>query len=177
MEAQLKGDPKRYQRDETGQWWYLYGSKRIRTRVYPMTCPSCGVQFIPPYRSISQRSACCSKTCGQRIYFANNPGVRVREKSGRWRGGKYKNRNGYVLAYAPDHPNCQGNTRLYVLEHRLVMEQHLGRYLHKHETVHHKNGIRHDNRIENLELWAGAHPKGARNDEIKHCPTCTCSAH
>lgn len=49
-----------------------------------------------------------------------------------------------------------------VLEHRHLMEQHLGRPLAKHETVHHINGVRHDNRLENLELWSKSHPSGQR---------------
>ena len=70
---------------------------------------------------------------------------------------------GYVTIYIPEHPYAtkQG----FVLEHRLVMEKMIGRYLQRHENVHHKNGDRKDNRPENLELWNTVQPQGQRPED------------
>ncbi len=67
------------------------------------------------------------------------------------RGGRHKDDGGYIQILKPEHPFC--NVKGYVREHRLVMEKVLGRYLKKTEGVHHKNGIRDDNRPENLILF------------------------
>jgi len=79
------------------------------------------------------------------------------EKAGGWKGGRNKTGEGYILVYAPAHPHKKRSSKIggYVLEHRLVMEEHLGRYLEPWETVHHINGIKDDNRIGNLKLLPG----------------------
>lgn len=53
----------------------------------------------------------------------------------------------------------------YVPEHRYIYEQFLGRKLLKEENIHHKNGVRHDNRLENLELWSSSQPSGQRVED------------
>ena len=68
-----------------------------------------------------------------------------------WKGGRKKTKDGYIYIYSPTHPFKTVNNQ--ILEHRLVMEKHLGRYLTSEEVVHHENEIRDDNRIENLRLF------------------------
>lgn len=85
------------------------------------------------------------------------------------KGSGYIGKNGYKTIYKP---NCENkkNSAGQVLEHTWVMSQYLGRPLRKGESVHHKNGIRHDNRIENLELWSSYQPSGQRvDDKIQWC--------
>lgn len=76
------------------------------------------------------------------------------------------NKDGYMYIRKNGHPNSQKNGTIY--EHVFVMSEYLGRPLYDHENVHHKNGIRNDNRIENLELWNKQQPYGQRvTDKIK----------
>jgi HNH endonuclease len=72
---------------------------------------------------------------------------------------------GYVLIFEPSHPNAHKDG--YVAEHTKVMAERLGRPLEPFEEVHHKNGIRSDNRPDNLELWArGMQPPGSRVTDL-----------
>jgi hypothetical protein len=79
-----------------------------------------------------------------------------------YRGGYYKHPDGYVLTKG-ENRNGKWTDRPF---HVLVMEKHIGRKLKAHETVHHKNGIRDDNRIDNLELWSKKHPPGQRVEDM-----------
>jgi len=78
-----------------------------------------------------------------------------------------RNVAGYVLIYFPDHPSAQPSTG-YVMQHRVAMEQKLGRPLREYENVHHINGVKDDNRLENLELWVKPQPSGQRVEDLVH---------
>lgn len=74
-------------------------------------------------------------------------------------------KHGYKVSYRSD-----GSKRVWVTQHRKVMEESLGRKLFSHETIHHKDGNRANNHISNLELWSSRHGKGQRvEDKIDFC--------
>lgn len=98
------------------------------------------------------------------------------EQHGSWKGGRSVTGEGYIITWVSpnDSLSVMRNRMGYVPEHRLVMARSLGRPLAPNENVHHLNGIRDDNRLENLELWHTKQPKGVRGAG-PHCPTCTCT--
>jgi len=87
-------------------------------------------------------------------------------KNPKWRGGEISDGHGRVLVYSPHHPN-PSYCGTHVYRYRLVVEAAIGRHLVKGEIVHHKNGIKDDDRLENLELMtqsqhASLHFKGCK---------------
>ena len=125
-------------------------------------CPNCQKVFFKSGRKSYKRWE-QTKFCSLSCYQSQRKGVSrpymwgrfLAEKSSNWRGGRYKS-DGYVWVYCPEHPTAKD--KRYVLEHRLIVEKFLGRYLKKAEFVHHKDGKRDNNKLNNLVLLnAGEH--------------------
>jgi hypothetical protein len=115
-------------------------------------CLICKKEFIC-YKHANRKY--CSHSCyGKSLNnkrFPNKRFIGKREKNHFWNGGITFQKAGYKMILNRSHPFC--NMRGYVAEHRIVMENKIGRYLTKQEVVHHINGDVVDNRIENLMLF------------------------
>lgn len=119
-------------------------------RFQPMWLCRCDCGIEKKVRGTNLRNG-SSKSCGcLRAELIST--TRRGPNNPNWRGGR-KTRAGYIRH------GVWGKKKL---EHVLVMERHIGRSLRRGENVHHKNGVRDDNRIGNLELWITLHPKGQR---------------
>jgi hypothetical protein len=106
-----------------------------------LICKKCKKNYkVYPYR---KKSKYCSFKCRNMSMLG--------KKAFHWTGGKRKHSKGYVYIYSPFHPYKDCND--VVLEHRLIMEKWLSRYLLPGEVVHHINKKPNDNRIKNLMLF------------------------
>ena len=130
-----------------------------------VACPLCGNMRWVQLKNGKARSEPCYQCRGELISRGlkgqPNPkkGTRISlgcrgEKSVRWKGGRYVLTTGYIAIYVPPddffYPMVDHHS--HVFEHRLVMARHLKRCLLPWEIVHHKNGVKDDNRLQNLEL-------------------------
>lgn len=86
-------------------------------------------------------------------------GEMSREKHPLWKGGRRNTVNGYIMVNVPNHPRAYRNE---VYEHIIIAERKLGRYLEDNERVHHINGIKYDNRPENIMIF-GSHKEHMRH--------------
>src|SRR5215472_7075011 len=116
-----------------------------------LRCPACRSRDLCSCGSPKQGK---SATCGNCRSVAG-------ASNGHWKGGQTRHKAGYVMRRVPTHPRATTSGG-YVFEHILVMEEILGRYLLPGESVHHRNGVRDDNRPVNLELWTRPQPAGIR---------------
>lgn len=123
-----------------------------RRDIDPETVYRLYVEEKKTIKQIEKLLGCCQEVVQRAMKFA---GIQPRSITD-YAGTRPPKRNktvdgaGYVLVHMPSHPYC--NTGGYVREHRLVIEKNIGRVLLPEEDVHHKNGVKNDNRIENLEL-------------------------
>jgi len=120
----------------------------------------CGTEGIFPGQSMK---AGLIKSCG---CIVDELRKRTGENSPNYKKGYYINGDGYVLI----RNESLGRKSKSRAQHIVIMEKFLKRMLRPKETVHHKNGIKADNRLDNLELWSSRHPKGQRvSDMIDFC--------
>lgn len=139
-------------RTTSGQEYFIY-----------IQCPICNNKRWAFRWCVKQSSG--KGTC-HRCTLTQRNKERHGDKSANWKGGTRiwrGYRTIYIPSNSPYYPMAtQGRSTAggYILEHRLVMAKHLGRLLHPWEAVHHKNHIKDDNRIENLELMPRVQHEG-----------------
>lgn len=141
--------------------WTVLGLSHINksgTSMWKCLC-TCGNE-----RNVRSSALIHNKTISCGCYVKELRKSAIGEKSTNWKGGR-REQNGYILLKKNGHPNSDNAG--YIAEHRFVMSEYMGRKLEDYELVHHKNGIRNDNRLENLELLTYANHIG----EIE-CPHC-----
>lgn len=129
-----------------------------------LICCVCNTKFT---QKRANNTEYCSRECKKLGVSRKSRGLCVRGSKKHVKGTGYITTSGYKII-SMKHANA--TKRGQIMEHVFIMSNELGRPINKKETVHHKNGIRSDNRIENLELWSSSHPPGQRVEyKIQWC--------
>jgi hypothetical protein len=133
-----------------------------RSKIIYSTCPECGKsRWVPIERPNQLCNFCFCKNHSQPIACHSKHPNQAKKQTGpgnhQWKGGTYLQSNGYIYELATNSPYINmSNKDGYILQHRLRMAEKLHRGLSIQEKVHHINGIKTDNRVENLELISQA---------------------
>ena len=131
---------------------WLHGELKTKNCVqiaHELGVPACTAYFWAHKHGLVERDMSKSEAV-KRGYAKKYPDGRFGEKAGNWQGGRRVAPGGYVYIYTPGHPRA--TKAGYVMEHRLVMEEQLGRTLESNEVIHHKDGDKKNNVPENLEV-------------------------
>lgn len=136
----------------------IYDSGK-RYKLREGLCGQCGKAFLTGHSIVSGKGKFCSRVCSARWHSTGDRNVF-------WNGGKRMTSQGYIHIWNPGHHRSMKNG--YVPEHVLIAESKIGRRLFDNEVVHHINGIKDDNRAENLEVMTEQEHKSLHGKQVKN---------
>ena len=134
-----------------------------------------GKDLSAPKHGLMRKGSCTTPGCGYPVkarqlcrtcygYFERGEEPKIFRRRGTYAKERKIDSKGYAKWYDPTSPHASPSG--WVFEHRHVMAEWLGRKLYPGENIHHRNGVRSDNRVENLQLWVSFQPAGQRPSDL-----------